>query len=170
MTNIINYTQEHQDSQCPSVPETCTECGRKGIPRSQVSKPYKHFWFEIFICEVDAHWHHWILCTSTFCNRKKGNASNFVVFHAPRGFLLPVFMFLRTLRNYDSRGPLLGMKKYGATSGTLGKSINPSFSVPRIWSFDLQRAHFCKRVLNRLLLGVAWVTNLIQEHFTSYYI
>ena len=128
------------------------------------------FDLKIFICEVDAHWHHWILCTSTFCNRKKGNASNFVVFHAPRCFLLPVFMFLRTLRNYDSRVPLLGMKKYGATSGTLGKSINPSFSVPRIWSFDLQRAHFCKRVLNRLLLGVAWVTNLIQEHFTSYYI
>ena len=48
MTNIINYTQEHQDSQCPSVPETCAECGRKGIPRSQVSKPYKHFWFENF--------------------------------------------------------------------------------------------------------------------------
>ena len=128
------------------------------------------FDLKIFICEVDAHWHHWILCTSTFCNRKKGNASNFVVFHAPRCFLLPVFMFLRTLRNYDSRVPLLGMKKYGATSGTLGKSINPSFSVPRIWSFDLQRAHFCKTVLNRLLLGVAWVTNLIQEHFTSYYI
>ena len=128
------------------------------------------FDLKIFICEVDAHWHHWILCTSTFCNRKKGNASNFVVFHVPRCFLLPVFMFLRTLRNYDSRVPLLGMKKYGATSGTLGKSINPSFSVPRIWSFDLQRAHFCKTVLNRLLLGVAWVTNLIQEHFTSYYI
>ena len=128
------------------------------------------FDLKIFICEVDAHRHHWILCISTFCNWKKGNASNFVVFHAPRGFLLPVFMFLRTLRNYDSRVPLLGMKKYGATSETLGKSINPSFSVPRIWSFDLQRAHFCKRVLNRLLLGVAWVTNLIQEHFTSYYI
>ena len=170
MTNIVNYAQEHQASQCPSVPETCAECGRKGIPRSQVSKPYKHFWFENFYLRS------WCSLASLdtlhkpFCNRKKGNASNFVVFHAPRCFLLPVFMFLRTLRNYDSRVPLLGMKKYGATSGTLGKSINPSFSVPRIWSFDLQRAHFCKRVLSRLLLGVAWVTNLIQEHFTSYYI
>ena len=48
MTNIINYAQEHQDSQCPSVPETCAECGRKGIPRSQVSKPYKPFWFKNF--------------------------------------------------------------------------------------------------------------------------
>ena len=128
------------------------------------------FDLKIFICEADAHWHHWILCISTFCNRKKGNASNFVVFHAPRGFLLPVFLFLHTPRNNDSRVPLLGTKKDGAISGTLGESVNPSFSVPRIWSFDLQRAHFCKRVLSRLLLGVAWVTNLIQEHFTSYYI
>ena len=34
---MIHCPQEHQESQCPSVPVTCTECGRKDIPRSQVS-------------------------------------------------------------------------------------------------------------------------------------
>ena len=128
------------------------------------------FDLKIFICEADAHWHHWILCISTFCNRKKRQRIEFCCLPCYERFLLPVFLFLHTPRNNDSRVSLLGTKKDGATSGTLGKSINPSFSEPRIWSFDLQRAHFCKRVLNRLLLGVVWVTNLIQEHFTSYYI
>ncbi|CAH3177407.1 unnamed protein product [Porites lobata] len=30
------FLKEHQESQCPSVPVTCTECGRKDIPRSQI--------------------------------------------------------------------------------------------------------------------------------------
>ena len=31
------YVQGHQESQCPSVPTVCPECGRKAIPRAQVS-------------------------------------------------------------------------------------------------------------------------------------
>ena len=31
------YAQDHQESQCPSVPTVCPECDRKDIPRAQVS-------------------------------------------------------------------------------------------------------------------------------------
>ena len=36
-TMEIFYAQGHQESQCPSVPTVCPECGRKAIPRAQVS-------------------------------------------------------------------------------------------------------------------------------------
>ena len=36
-TMVKFHTQDHQESQCPSVPTVCPECGRKAIPRAQVS-------------------------------------------------------------------------------------------------------------------------------------
>ena len=36
-TMVKFYVQGHQESQCPSVPTVCPECGRKAIPRAQVS-------------------------------------------------------------------------------------------------------------------------------------
>ena len=78
VTIKIHYAQDHQDSQCPSVPVACTECGRKDIPRSQVSK---------------------LMFTSTFCIKPTENPttpktvhltavpeSKFILFLAPIGF------------------------------------------------------------------------------------